>query len=112
MYELWLMLNILWEIALGIWPWLVAALAAWLVIVGLSLRRGGAWSGTLRTALLVGVAVLVVSFFAVPGLTRSSLGELSYWGDWLSLGGIAVGFGVAATLAALPLLQLLKGNRP
>ena len=37
MYEIWLMLNIVWELALSIWPWLVAlacalagaALAGW-----------------------------------------------------------------------------------
>lgn len=112
MYELWLMLNILWEIALGVWPWLLAALVVWLVLITLSLRRGGAWSNAVRPALLIGVAALVIGFLAVPALTRSSLGELAYWVDWISLAGIAVGVGVAATLAALPIFQLLKGNRP
>jgi hypothetical protein len=112
MYELWLMLNILWEIALGVWPWLLAALVVWLVLITLSLRRGGAWSTAVRPALLIGVAALVIGFLAVPALTRSSLGELAYWVDWISLAGIAVGVGVAAMLAALPILQLLKGNRP
>lgn len=30
MYEIWLMLNIVWEIALGVWPLLLMAAVLWL----------------------------------------------------------------------------------
>ena len=48
MYELWLMLNILWEVALSVWPMLLAASLLWLVLMGLTLRYAGArWSASL-----------------------------------------------------------------
>ena len=39
MYEIWLMLNIVWELALSIWPWLVALAVLWLVLM--MMAKGG-----------------------------------------------------------------------
>ncbi len=67
MYEIWLMLNIAWEILLPIMPVVVVLLLVW---VGLMARAtfGGAanWAGGLGRALLIGVVVAVVAFFVIP----------------------------------------------
>jgi hypothetical protein len=106
MYEIWLMLNIVYEIALSAWPLLAAALGIWLVLLwgaGGRLDRR-AWP----TALLAGVAVAALAFLALPTLTRSSLGDMGYWMDWAALAGLALAAGAAASLLAFPLVSLLK----
>ena len=39
MYEIWLVMNIVWEIALGIWSWLALAATVWLALMALAWRR-------------------------------------------------------------------------
>lgn len=103
MYEIWLVLNIVWEIALSVWPLLAAAAAAWLVLLVLAARRPVArWRGALPLAAGVGLAAGLVGFLAVPGMTRSSLHELAYWVDWANLASIALGIGAAAMAFAWP----------
>ncbi len=109
MYEIWLMLNIAWETLLGAWP-LVLVLG--LLFVGLTLaalmRRGAAWRAAWPVALIGAAVVGVASFLLLPKLTQSSLGELSYWVDWLVLAGLAGGFALVAAALLLPLAALLK----
>lgn len=107
MYEVWLVLNILWEIALDVWPVLLGAAVLWLVLLVAVLRRPQArWRAALPLALAAGALVAVAAFLAVPSLTRSSLGELAYWVDWANLLAVAGGFGAAALAFAWPLLAL------
>lgn len=107
MYELWLVLNILWELALGIWPLLLGAIVVWSVLMLAALRRPGArWRAGLPLTLVVGVVVAVAAFLLVPGGTRSSLAELSYWVDWANLAAVAAGFGGVAMLFAWPVLAM------
>lgn len=105
MYELWLMVNILWETAITVWPLLALLLATWLVLMVLARRR-------LRTgwpiALRVGAVGALLAFLLLPAVTSSTLAKLSYWVDWLALAGMAAGFGTAAALFALPLAGLLR----
>ena len=102
MYEVWLGLNIFFEIALTVLPWLVAAALAWLVI--LVIRRENLRQ--LQVGLLLGVAVLVtvIAAIALPSLSKSSLSDMGYWVDWATLLGVAAGFGVAAAVFLWPLL--------
>lgn len=112
MYEIWLMLNILWEMALGVWPLLAAVVLAWAVMLVLAWRGARNPAGARRRApglaLAVGAAAAVAAFVALPTLTGSSLRELAYWVDWLSLAGVALGVGAAAFLLAWPLVKLLR----
>ncbi|MBS1179193.1 MAG: hypothetical protein H6R06_3605 [Proteobacteria bacterium] len=109
MYEIWLMMNVVWEILLTVWPMVLALLICIGVLAAAALARGGSdWRGAWRTALVGALVVAVLSFLALPGLTRSSLGELKYWVDWLALAGVAAGFGAAAAALLLPLTALLK----
>ena len=107
MYEIWLMMNILWELALGIWPLLLGAALLWVVLMGAALARPGArWGAGLPLALLVGAVVAAVAFVLLPGWTRASLSDMGYWVDWANLLGIAAGFGAMAAAFAWPLLAM------
>ncbi|MBL8327125.1 MAG: hypothetical protein JNJ89_19425 [Rubrivivax sp.] len=123
MYEIWLMLNILWETALGVWPLLAGAVLAWAALVALAWRRGRdaeartmpagraappgrAWAPALGASLVVAV----LAFLTLPMLTRSSLRELSYWVDWLSVAGIAAGVGLATFAFAWPAARLWRSG--
>lgn len=112
MYEIWLVMNIVWEIALGIWPLLAAAALAWVVVMALALLRPApGWRAGLPLALGIGAVAAAIAFVAVPSLTKSSLGELAYWVDWANLLAVALGFGAAAVAFAWPLLALRRSSR-
>lgn len=110
MYEIWLAANIVWEIALGIWPALFAVGLAWLALLLFVVSRPApSWRLAVPGTVAVGLVAFLLAFVAVPWLTRSSLLELAYWVDWANLGAIAAGFGVAVMACAWPLLAL-RGN--
>ena len=103
MYEIWLVMNILWEIALGIWPLLALAAASWLGLMVLAWRQPAArWRGMLPRAASIAVAVALAGFLVIPTAVRSSLQELAYWVDWANLAGMALVIGVAALAFAWP----------
>lgn len=103
MYEIWLVMNIVWEIGLGIWPWLAAAALAWGVLMALAWRRPATqWRSAWPLAAAVAAAAAVIGFLVVPSATRSSLQELGYWVDWANLASIALGIGVAALAFTWP----------
>lgn len=104
MYELWLATNIVWEAALDIAPMLVAGFALWLALVVMALRGGARWRGALPLTAALGLVVALAAVVLIPGLTRSSLGELRYWVDWANLAAIALGVGAVAAAFAWPLL--------
>lgn len=104
MYEIWLALNIVYEIALGIWPALLALLAVWAAL--LLAARQHLSGRALRQALVPGALVALALIPAVPWFTHSSLTEMGYWVDWANLLAVAGGLGVLATLLAWPLMAL------
>ena len=65
MYEIWLMLNIVVEVALSVWPWLAALAVLWLGLMWLA--RGRDRRATLPAAIGLGLAVSAVVFFFMPG---------------------------------------------
>ena len=109
MYEIWLVMNIVYEIALGIWPLLALLLAVWAVMLVAARRRLGARQ--VRQALLLGALVAVALFFSVPTLTQSSLANMGYWVDWANLLAIALGLGALAAVFSVPLLGLAGGRK-
>ena len=109
MYEIWLAMNIVYEIALGIWPLLALLLAVWAVM--LVAARGRLGGRQVRQALLLGALVAVALFFSVPTLTQSSLANMGYWVDWANLLAVALGLGALAAVFSLPLLGLAGGRR-
>ncbi len=113
MYEIWLAMNIVYEIALTLLPWLALALGVWLLLMWAARARlgGAAGRGALGLGLVLGALVAAVLFFTVPGFTKSSLSNMGYWVDWANLGAVALGLGALAALFFWPLIALLrKGN--
>lgn len=112
MSNLWLGLNILWETALLAWLPIAVALALWVLLMGVALRRGGNWRGGLRVAALAALGVAVVAFFVLPGATQSSLAEMGYWVDWVSLAGLALACGAVIAAYAWPIGAMACGRKP
>ncbi|MBL8384803.1 MAG: hypothetical protein JNM90_17095 [Burkholderiales bacterium] len=111
MYEIWLASNIVWEMALTVWPLLLAAAVAWLLLMTAAVRRPGArLRRALPAALLCAAAGAFAAFVIVPGAVGSSLGELGYWVDVANLAAIAAGCGVAVGAFAWPLAAIFRAR--
>ena len=106
MYEVWLMLNIGYEIVLSVLPLVVVGVVLWLALMWMAGKRLGARHIPLSLGL--GVLAAGAAFFAVPLITGSSLANMGYWLDWASLAGVAIGFGVLAVVLAWPVVSLLR----
>ena len=108
MYEIWLGLNIFWEMALTRLPMVLGWLLLVVVLAGLALAFArNALCRAFAPALVIGLLTLVAAIFVLPGLTQSSLGEMGYWFDWLTLFGVSAAAGAALALPLWPALALL-----
>ncbi|MCO5101688.1 MAG: hypothetical protein M9885_12505 [Burkholderiaceae bacterium] len=99
MYEIWLAINIVWEVLVA-----HAATAVLLAVVFVALvvhaiaRRGdwrAGWRWAWKSAVFAGVAAAIV----LPSLTGASWSDLAYVVDWLLL--VAIAAVVAAVVGAL-----------
>lgn len=112
MYEIWLVVNIVWEIARAN---AVPVVFGVLVLLALALnalrRRGTAWKRAFVPALALGAVVAAVAVVAIPASTRSSLGDMAYWVDWLNLFAVAGAVGAIAAAYAWPLIAIVRGAR-
>lgn len=105
MYELWLALNIVFELALTVLPWLGGGLAVWIALMSAALlRRHAHWREALPASLVIGATFAALALWLVPFLTRSSISEMGYWVDWVNLIGLSAVFGGLAFAFAWPLL--------
>lgn len=111
MYEIWLVMNIVWEIALGLWPWLALyALLGGGLVVGAWRLPWALWRRALPGTAAVGAGAALVAFLAIPTAVGSSLLEMGYWVDWANLASLALGAGVAVMALAWPAGVLLRRN--
>jgi hypothetical protein len=111
MYEIWLMLNIAWEMADPLWPLLGAGALLWAVLVAVARRRPRAdWRRAMPWAVAVGAGAALLVFLGAPGATQSSLAEMGYWVDWATLLGIAAAGGTTAAAFAWP-IAAMRGRR-
>jgi Co/Zn/Cd efflux system component len=112
MYEIWLVLNILWELALDALPVIIGLALLWAALAWAASRRPfGTWRRALPPALAAAVLAGVMAFALVPTATRSSLSELRYWVDWANLVGIAAAAAALTLAFAWPALALLLDKR-
>ena len=105
MYEIWLALNVLFELALVNLPVVVFFLVVWLALMAFVLMRGRAnWRGALPSALLAWVLASAAAFIGFPSLVDSSLSDMHYWVDWANLTAIAAGIGGGVALFVWPFI--------
>ncbi len=112
MYEIWLAINILWEIALSVWPALLVAAVLWMVLMFVAMRRPAtAWRSTRPIAFGAALLGFVLAVPGLPAMTRSSLSAMGYWVDWANLLAIALAAGVGVAAFVWPLMVLLRPPR-
>lgn len=111
MYEIWLMLNIAWETALGIGPLLLAVGLLWLGLMAAALMASGSrWKAVWQPTLVIGAVAGVAAFLLLPGAVQSSLSDMGYWLDWATLTGLSMAVGGAAVAFAWPGLAWYRGR--
>ncbi len=106
MYEIWLAMNIAFEIALDLWPALLPLALMWVVVMGINRKKLAQVSGSVLAAVAVLVALAAV--LALPSLSQSTLTDMGYWVDWASLLGMAAGVGVTAAVLLWPVLAMRR----
>lgn len=113
MYQIWLGLNILWEMALEHRLLVVAYLLVALVLYIYTLaRRPHSWKRSFRPAVVLGVLVAILAFLVLPGQTDASFARFHQWLDWALLTAMALGVGLALAVLAWPLISLMRRQRP
>ena len=104
MYEIWLAMNIAFEIAWDLWPALLPLALVWAAVMGINRKKLALVSASTLAALAVLVALAAV--LALPSLSKSTLADMGYWVDWAALLGMAAGVGVAAAVLLWPVLAM------
>jgi hypothetical protein len=106
MYEIWLMLNIVFETALTIQVEL--AIAALVLLILWLIARNQLASDQLKPTVGLGLAFSCLLFLIIPSLTKSSLSEMGYWVDWVNLVSLALGFGVVGMFYIFPVMCIAR----
>ena len=106
MYEIWLAMNIAYEMALDLWPALWPLVLVWAVVMGINRKKLAQVSGSVLAA--VAVLVALAAMLALPSLSKSTLADMGYWVDWANLLAMAAGTGVAAALLLWPVLAMRR----
>ena len=109
MYEIWLTLNILYELGLQYLPVVIGTALLWLVLMAVAAAPGRAgWGAALKPAIAVAVVVTAITFFITPGMTQSSFANMGYWVDWGNLLLYAAAFGAVGGALAWPLAAMMR----
>ena len=109
MYEIWLTLNILYELGLQYLPMVIGTALLWLALMAVAAARGRAgWGAALKPAIAIAVVVTAITFFITPGMTKSSFANMGYWVDWGNLFLYAAAFGAVAAALVWPLAAMMR----
>ena len=104
MYEIWLALNILFELAMANLPIVAFFLVLWIALMAFVLLRGRAnWRGALPATLLAWCSPAPQPSSACPAV-QSSISDMRYWVDWANLVAIAAGLGGVVALLVWPFI--------
>ncbi|WP_291915190.1 hypothetical protein [Limnohabitans sp.] len=104
MYEIWLAMNIAYEIAWDLWPALLPLALVWAAVMLINRKKLALVSASTLAALAVLVTLAAV--LALPSLFKSTLADMGYGVDWAALLGMAAGVGVAAAVLLWPVLAM------
>lgn len=109
MYEIWLIINTFYELALMNLGLVIGVLVVWLaVMVVAQMKKTQPWYTSVKPALLVALVVWVVSFMLVPGMTKSSFENVTYILDYLVVAGVAAAIAGLVAVFVAPLYLLVK----
>ena len=109
MYEIWLTLNILYELGLQYLPVVIGTALLWLALMAVAAARGRAgWGAALKPAIAIAVVVTAITFFVTPGMTQSSFANMGYWVDWGNLLLYAAAFGAVGGALAWPIAAMMR----
>jgi hypothetical protein len=104
MYEIWLAMNIVYEMALALWPALLPLALVWATVMLINRKKLAQVRGTVLVAVAVLVALAAV--LALPSMSKSTLADMGYWVDWANLLAMAAGAGVAVAVLLWPVLAM------
>ena len=89
MYEIWLIINTFYELALANLGLVLGTLIIWLVLMVIAMfTKRLPWRKGIKPAILIGMVLWVFYFVMMPGWTKSSFANVTYILDWLTLGGV------------------------
>lgn len=109
MYEIWLALNILFELGMQSLPAVIGIAVLWLALMIFAATRPGAgWKKAIAPAFVIGVIATAITFFITPAMTKSSFANMGHWVDWMNLFFYAAAFGAVAAALAWPIAGSLR----
>jgi L-cystine uptake protein TcyP (sodium:dicarboxylate symporter family) len=104
MYEIWLMLNIVYEVIQESAAVVVSLTVLWLALMALA-RQKLRWE-TVPRSILLGLSAGLVFLIALPGILASSFADMGYWVDWANLIGLAAAGGALVAAFAWPVFSV------
>jgi hypothetical protein len=111
MYEIWLAMNILYEVAWNYMPFVLSVIVLFAILLTYAIQHQAAWRRGIKGGIVGGIVITVLTFLMFPYLTKSSLSNLGYWIDYVFLLQIAVGFGLVFGLGFVWPLTALAAAR-
>lgn len=109
MYEIWLIINTFYELALANLGLVLSTLVVWLVLMLITqLRKQQSWGQGIKAAVMVGLVAWVVFFAMLPSLTNSSFAAVNSVVDWLTVAGLAAAIAALVALFIGPIYLLIK----
>lgn len=109
MYEIWLILNTFYELALMHLGAVVGVLVVWLVLMAVTgLKKKQPWSKGLLPALIVAVPTWILCFVMIPGWTKSSFDHVNGVLDVLTVAGVAAALAGLLAVFVWPVYLLLR----
>lgn len=111
MYEIWLAMNILYEVAWNYIPFVLSVAILFAVLLIYALQHQAAWRQGFKGGVIGVIVIAIVTFLVFPYLTQSSLNNLGYWIDYLFLLQIAGAYGLVFGLGFVWPLTALAARK-
>lgn len=91
MYEIWLIINTFYELALMNLGLVVSTLIIWIALMAIAAKnKTKCWCSGIKPAALVAIVVWVIAFMLIPGITKSSFADVTYIVDYMVVAGVAL----------------------
>lgn len=109
MYEIWLVINTIYELVLANQGLVLGIVLPWLALMLFTqFKKHVRWLQALKPTLLIAVVSWLVFFALVPSLTKSSFASVNSVIDWLTVAGVAAGLAGVVAIFAGPIYLLTQ----